>query len=129
MTGDYEWTLEDVREAKRRAQWKRLEWSEARDTARAVECEYWTSQLVSRFPSLEHRTDCIYLATISFAEGDEQCRVRGPIVTDWGGCALLVWRKASRGSFRKNADRYDCEETIPFIKEVRIPSGPEVNEA
>lgn len=123
MTRKYEWTLDDVRDAKRRAEWKRLEWSEASDTAEAMECEYWTEKLVRKFPQLKYKTEDFYIATIAFSGGDEICRVRGPKKYEYGGTVVLVWHKGSKGKFNKLAARYQCEEIVPFVTAVSLPTA------
>jgi len=121
MERDYEWTLEDVRDAQRRAELKRLEFAEARDTAYAIQCEYWTRQLVSKFPELEYKADIGYWATIAFSDGDELCRVQGPRKYEYGGTKVLVWHMGSKGRWRKLATSYPCSEIVPFIKAVSLP--------
>lgn len=123
MRRDYEWTLDDVREAHRRAEMKRLELAEARNTAEEMECEYWTRQLVKKFPELEYNTHKGYLATIAYGSGSQECRVLGPEVSKYGGAQLLVWRRGSKGKFNKLATCYQCEEIVPFITDVRWPAA------
>lgn len=123
MERDYEWTLDDVRDAMRRAELKRLEWNESRDTAFAMQCEYWTRQLVRRFPELEYKADCGYFATIAFSDGEKLCRVKGPKKYEYGGTRVLVWRKGSKGKWNKLASSYQCSEIIPFIKSVSLPKS------
>lgn len=120
MERDYEWTLDDVRDAQRRAELKRLEWAEARDTASAMQCEYWTRQLVRKFPELEYKADCGYFATIAFRGGDEFCRLQGPKKYEYGGTHVLVWHKGSKGKWNKLARSYQCSEIVPFIKAVSL---------
>lgn len=120
MTQNYEWTLDDVRDAKRRAEWKRLEWAEALDTSKAMECEYWTRTLVQKFPELEYKTEDGFFATIAFSDGDEICRVCGPKTFEYGGTEVLVWHKGSKGKFNKLATRYKCEDIVPFIAAVSL---------
>ena len=121
MERGYEWTPDDVRDAKRRAEWKRLEYAEARDTARAIELEYWTRQLVRKFPELEYKAEYEYLATIAFSDGDKLCRVQGPKKYEYGGTQMLVWSKGSKGKWNKLARYYQCSELVPFIKAVSLP--------
>ena len=117
---DYHWTLDDVRDARRRAELKRVRWAEARDSAGAIEREYWTRLLVAKFPQLEYRTDDQYTATIGFSTGDEICMVRGPRVNEYGSVRVLVWHKGSKGKFNKLAQAYRCEEIVPFIQAVIV---------
>lgn len=121
MEREYDWTPDDVRDAKRRAEWKRLEHAEARDTAFAIELEYWTRQLVKKFPELEYKAEDGYFATIAFSDGDELCRVQGPKKYRYGGTQVLVWHKGSKGKWNKVARGYQCSEIVPFIKSVSLP--------
>lgn len=129
MGRGYEWTLDDVREAHRRAKMKRLEWAEACDTAQKMECEYWTRQLVKKFPGLEYNTHKAYLATIAYRNGNQECRVIGPIVSEYGVAQILVWHRGSKGKFHKTATCYQCDEIVPFITDVCWPTDAKESEA
>lgn len=120
MEQEYEWTLEDIRKAHRRAQILRLTCHEAFETARSMEQEYWTRKLVSKFPKLEYNTHNVYLATIAYEDGDETCRVVGPEISSYEGVGLRVWHKGSKGKFHKLATFFKCEEIVPFITDVSL---------
>jgi hypothetical protein len=144
MWHDVEWSEEYIENLKRNALIKLFEAHASMDAALKAEEEFWTHELVQKFPALQCKYDhrhfnyllpgrAIFYGKIGFSDEDAVCLIGVPEQSNrYNGkpraVTMPVWHQTSDGKkFKKLAVSYPCKSVIPFLSDVR-PLTPKEND-
>jgi hypothetical protein len=134
------WTAQEIDAIAKEAVRKKYEADAAMSAAAEIEVEYWTRELIERFPVLESdydentfdvyvtgdwRTDKDFLCEVTWSDTVETCIISAPEHPSRGGTVnypharVKVWwqraKKSKNSEFLKEYNTMRCSEIIPFI--------------